>query len=64
MTAYRKTPMAARELNISYTALINLMRYGKVEPPGRDSSGHFVWTDGDLERVRQALAKPREAASA
>jgi DNA-binding transcriptional MerR regulator len=56
---YRKTPIAARESGITYHRLISLMRYGHLAPPGRDSSGHFVWTDADLERIRQALAAPR-----
>ena len=64
---YRKTPVAARESGISYTRLMDLMRYGHLAPPGRDSSGHFIWTDADMERIRQALAVPRaprkEAAS-
>lgn len=54
--AYRKTPVAARELGISYSQLIGLLRYCKIDPPGRDTSGDYVWTDGDLERARQALA--------
>ena len=53
--AYRKTPAAARELGISYTNLIGLMRYGKLEPPERDSSGDYVWTDADMDRARRAL---------
>ncbi len=61
MFTYRKTPIAARELGISYTNLHNLIRYGKLTPPGRDSSGHFVWTDADLERARVALAQQEVA---
>jgi hypothetical protein len=66
MTTYRKTPVAARELGITYTKLIGLIRYGRLEPPGRDTSGDYVWTDADLERARQLLAAPgqRGAASA
>jgi len=56
---YRKTPAAARELGIRYDLLIGLMRYEKLDPPGRDSSGHFVWTDADMDRARQALASHR-----
>ncbi len=48
MTNYYKTPAAARKVGISYTRLIGLMRYDKVAPPERDTSGDFVWTDADL----------------
>ncbi len=57
MILYLKTPAAAKKLGISYTKLIALMRYEKLEPPGRDSSGDYVWLDADLDRVRAALAK-------
>jgi hypothetical protein len=52
---FRKTPMAARELGITYCQLIGLLRYGKITPPQRDSSGDFVWQDADLARARKAL---------
>jgi hypothetical protein len=47
--------VAARELGIPYHRLIGLMRYGKIEPPERDSSGDYLWTDEDLARARHAL---------
>ncbi len=53
--SYRKTPAAARELGITYHRLIGLIRFDKIEPPARDSSGDYVWTDDDLERARAAL---------
>jgi hypothetical protein len=56
---YRKTTAAARELGISYTRLIGLMRYGKITPPERDTSGDYVWTDDDLARARRALTATR-----
>jgi hypothetical protein len=53
---YRKTPAAARELGITYHRLIGLVRFDKLDqPPQRDSSGDFIWTDADLERARAAL---------
>jgi hypothetical protein len=64
---YRKTPVAARELGISYSQLIGLLRYGKISPPGRDTSGDYIWTDKDLTRARAALAamrRPRLEAAA
>jgi hypothetical protein len=58
---FRKTPAAAKELRISYVFLISLLRYGKLEPPAKDSSGDYVWTDSDLARARKAIeASPRK----
>jgi hypothetical protein len=57
---YRKTPVAARELGVPYYVLTGLLRYGKIDPPGRDSSGDFLWTDADIERARQILADRRQ----
>jgi hypothetical protein len=67
MPPYRKTPVAARELGTTYHRLIGLLRFGKIDPPARDTSGDYVWTDADLERARQALdggRRPEGAASA
>jgi hypothetical protein len=60
LMAFLKTPMAARQLGIGYTALMNLIRFDHVAPPEKDSSGDYVWTEGDLERVRQALARRKK----
>jgi hypothetical protein len=57
---FRKTAIACRELGISYHRLINLVRFAKIEPPERDSSGHFLWSDRDLERARRALKEMGE----
>ena len=56
---FRKTPVAARELGITYHRLIGLVRYGKIDPPSRDTSGDYQWADADLERARQALTASR-----
>jgi hypothetical protein len=56
---YRKTPVAARELGISYSQLIGLLRYSKIAPPARDTSGDYIWADEDLARARNALAAAR-----
>ena len=58
---YRKTPAAADELGISYHRLIGLLRFRKIIPPARDSSGDYIWTDADLRRARKALAILRGA---
>jgi hypothetical protein len=60
----RKTPAAADELGVPYTTLMSLLRYRKIKPPSKDSSGDFQWTDADIKRAREALAAKREAASA
>src|SRR4051812_2214969 len=57
---YRKTPVAARELQVSYGQLMNLLRFNKMRPPERDSSGDYVWSESDLARARAALATVRK----
>jgi len=52
--------VAARELGKTYHQLIGLIRFNKIDPPARDSSGDYVWTDADMERARRALAKIRQ----
>jgi hypothetical protein len=56
---YRKTTAAARELGVPYYVLIGLIRYGKISPPGRDTSDDFVWMDEDMARAKAALAAGR-----
>jgi hypothetical protein len=55
----RKTPVAARELGITYANLIYLVRAGKVPAPPRDSSGDFLWDDSAIECARHALSIDR-----
>jgi hypothetical protein len=74
MNATRKTAVAVRELGTTYHRLMGLIRFGKIEPPQRDSSGDYLWSDADLSRAREALKvdlrrkgagnKPGEAAHA
>jgi hypothetical protein len=64
---FYKTPVAADLIPCTYTQLVGLLRYRKIEPPQRDSSGDFIWTEADLDRARKALAaqrKPRKAVTA
>lgn len=58
---YRKSPVVAKELGISYFRLIGLLRSRKISPPEKDSSGHFAWNDSDLEAARKAIQKGRPA---
>ncbi len=52
---YLKTAAAADQLGISYYQLFGLLRFRKIKPPARDSSGDYVWTPGDVKRARHAL---------
>jgi hypothetical protein len=55
MIAFCKTPAAARELGVTYHRLMGLVRFAKINPPGRDGSGHYIWGRSDLKRARRAL---------
>jgi hypothetical protein len=50
-----KSPLAAKELGISYHRLMSLLRYDKVPRPAKDSSGDYVWTEDDLAAARCVL---------
>jgi hypothetical protein len=56
MAPFLKTPAAARELGVPYSHLVSLLRYGKVVPPQKDSSGDYLWSEADLSAARRALA--------
>jgi hypothetical protein len=59
----RKTPQAAQLLGITYWHLLSLLRAGKLAPPGRDSSGHYLWADADLEAAKRAIGTDRRRRS-
>jgi hypothetical protein len=52
-------PQAARTLGVTYHQLIGLLRFNKMPPPSRDTSGDYLWTADDLERARQTLRSAR-----
>jgi hypothetical protein len=54
-----KTPRAARVLGITHPHLLSLIRDGRMDPPGRDQSNHYLWSPSDIERARQALKTDR-----
>jgi hypothetical protein len=58
MPPFIKTPVAARELGVTYHRLIGLLRFNKIPAPVRDSSGDYLWSPDDITRARQAL-QPR-----
>ena len=55
-----KTAAAAKELGVEYFGLFNLIRFGKLRPPAKDTSGDYIWSSADLDRVRQVLAAKRK----
>jgi hypothetical protein len=64
MKSFVKTPIAARRLNVPYSRLMSLLRYGKIDPPQKDSSGDYLWTEEDLVAARHALEhRPQPGAS-
>jgi DNA-binding transcriptional MerR regulator len=50
-----KTTAFAHELRIPTYSLFNLVRYGVIPAPARDSSGHYVWSPEDQARARAAI---------
>jgi hypothetical protein len=58
-TNTRKTPVASQELGVTYHQLMGLIRFNKIKPPARDSSGDYAWSDEDLANARKALAAGR-----
>ena len=50
-----KSRAVADQLGVSYWRLFGLLRSGRIAPPGKDSSGDFVWLPEDVERARAAL---------
>ena len=57
MQKERKTTAAARHLGVPYHRLVNLIRYGKIAAPAKDSSGDYLWSEEDLVAARAALAR-------
>jgi hypothetical protein len=54
-----KTPVAAMHLNTTYHRLIDLVRFQKIPAQGKDTSGHYIWGQADLDRAREALKMDR-----
>lgn len=54
-----KTSQVARQLGTPYHRIASALRAQKLSPPGKDFSGDFVWTEADVEALRQALAEDR-----
>ncbi len=50
-----KTKDVAKQLGISYSRLINLIRCEKIEAPEKDSSADFVWSKQDVANAQKAM---------
>jgi hypothetical protein len=57
--SYLKTMAVARQLDTAYWKLLRLVHIGKIPAPSKDTSGDLIWTEGDVERARAALAERR-----
>jgi DNA-binding transcriptional MerR regulator len=56
-----KSGEVSRQLGVSYSKLVALLRENKIAPPAKEGSGQYVWGEDDVERARQALARRRGA---
>jgi DNA-binding transcriptional MerR regulator len=54
-----KSREVAKRLGITYRVLFEMLRRGRLDPPAKDSSGDYVWTEADVERAQAALASRR-----
>jgi hypothetical protein len=61
-----KTPAMCRQEKIGYYVVAGMLRSGRIDPSQKDSSGDYVWTAADIDRLRKALAerKSRKAPKA
>jgi hypothetical protein len=50
-----KSSVVAELLGVGYHHLFGLIRSRKLAPPGKDSSGDYVWTPADVDRAREVL---------
>ena len=51
---------AAKKLGVGISTLSTYISVGKIEPPQSVTTGNitvYLWTDADIERVRQLLPK-------
>ena len=54
-----KTPQVAAQLGQSPFTVIAAIRAKRFPSPKKDSSGHFAWTQADIEAARAAFARGR-----
>jgi hypothetical protein len=53
-----KTMALCQQENVPCWTLMGWLRGGKLSPPGKDSSGDFIWDEAAVQRVR-ALKQAR-----
>ena len=56
MMHYHKTSGVARLLGVPVYVLNAAILHGRIEPPMKDESGHYVWTKQDIDNTRKVLA--------
>ena len=54
-----KSPIAAQRVGTAYHNLIVFIRTKAIPAQARDSSGHYLWSEDDIKRARQAMADRR-----
>lgn len=54
-----KTVRVARLLKTTATNLVNSIRNNRIPAPPKDESGHYVWTESEINAARKALATDR-----
>lgn len=52
-----KSGGAAAVLGIDYRKLYRLLEGGRIRRPAKDTAGDYVWTQRDLVRAKEALAR-------
>src|SRR5262249_8343052 len=52
-----KTREVAEFLGIRLSTLHNLLKFGHVARPPKDSSGDLVWRSADIRRVKEGVAE-------
>jgi DNA-binding transcriptional MerR regulator len=55
------TQAARRLAGVSHHRLVHLIRVGQFEPPAKDETGRYTWTEADVERLRQVAASRQKA---
>jgi hypothetical protein len=55
------TSAASRLVDRSKDTLFAIIRKGLIPEPQRDRWGRYIWSEADVERVKQVLANPRRS---
>lgn len=52
---YRKTNAVARLLKMNFGTLNNIVRQKRIPAPERTTDGTYLWSEQDVENVRELL---------